>query len=113
MTTKYYTPEIEEFTPWFEFEYFKQLPEWKEGQNTGCTSMTVEGHTIKPGERTPWLKSDSYCNFDDYDSSGLDEVATMIKEGRIRVKNLDREDIESLGFKLPPGGLDDIYRLSR
>ena len=96
--SKYYTPDIEEFNPWFPFEFYKSLPKWKEGQTSGCTKLSVGEHTIVPGERTPWVIADSYQDFDDYDASGLGEVESMLKEGKIRVKYLDKEDIESLGF---------------
>ena len=36
----------------------------------------------------------------------------FLTEGHFRVKFLDREDIESLGFEIPQGGLDYIYKKS-
>lgn len=71
---KYYTPEIEEFHVGFEYEdKFFNYPE----------------------EEKNWKKRVYEVN----DSYSLQLVATRIKLDCIRVKHLDREDIESLGFK--------------
>lgn len=96
---KYYTPEIEEFHPNFPFEYFIDLPKWKEGQTSGCTKLQVGKYIILPGERSPWVKADSYMEFDDYDNSGYSEVLSLINKNQVRVKHLSREDIESLGWE--------------
>lgn len=82
---KYYTPEIEEFHIGFEFEYEnKLLKQWRQE---------------KLSLATPW----------DWETIGL-----IIKRGAIRVKYLDREDIESLGFiyiKSQPGLTEDYFEL--
>lgn len=68
---KFYVPEIEEFHVGFEYEF-----------------RTLEG----------WKKKTMSWN--DYPSYAGDYIGEAIKEtDGIRVKYLDREDIESLGFK--------------
>lgn len=70
---KYYTPEIEEFHVGFEF---------------------CDRHSNYPEEEKNWIKRD-YTLRAEYE---LDNISGRITEGLIRVKYLDREDIESLGF---------------
>ena len=76
MKNKYYTPEIEEFHVGFEYEIFEDfdyLPEksWH-----------------------PQVYGKNGCSIEEMDYvGGLDM-------GKFRVKHLDREDIESLGFEL-------------
>lgn len=72
MENKYYTPTIEEFHVGFEFE-----------QKIGISVLTKD---------EVWVKS----IFSIVPNS--DELISMLREGIIRVKYLDREDIESLGF---------------
>ena len=102
-TNKYYTPEIEEFHEGFEFEYKSRVrkgvikfmegnheyfQEWKEGV------FTIHREDIKSFE-------DCY-----YTPGSLYDINSYLKDSAIRVKHLDREDIESLGFKWDE---DDIY----
>lgn len=70
---KYYTPEIEEFHVGFEF---------------------CDRHSNYPEEEKNWIKRD-YTLRAEYE---LDNISGRITEGLIRVKYLDREDIESLGW---------------
>jgi len=70
MKDKYYTPEIEEFHVGFEFE------EW-----------------INGSWGTDIFEPDVYCDDRDIYVRGVDKDT-------IRVKYLDKEDIESLGFEL-------------
>jgi len=87
MKDKYYTPSIEEFHVGFEFEFEKHF-HTKEGQQSEWEPMVF---------RTSFV--------------GLERISLE----RLRVKCLDREDIESLGFKLTGGklieGKRDIYEL--
>ena len=86
MKDKYYTPEIEEFHVGFEFEY--EYWDILRGVNYDWheevyyqMSQTKEP---KKGGHTLW---------------SIDSLSNAIKEESIRVKHLDKEDIESLGFK--------------
>lgn len=72
MENKYYTPEIEEFHIGFEFEYEnKLLKQWKQEKLSLAT----------PNWDWDW---------------GI--ISSIVERGAIRVKYLDKEDIESLGF---------------
>lgn len=73
MKDKYYTPELEEFYVGFEYE---------SEEMSKCGSST---EMVKSFIKTPQDIIDAF-NFNDWHSS-------------IRVKYLDKEDIESLGFK--------------
>ena len=73
MGNKYYTPEIEEFNVGFEYERIVSGMEY--------------GKTIYDG----FYSIRAY----DWDTS----IEEDIKDGEIRVKYLDKEDIESLGWK--------------
>ena len=78
MKDKYYTPEIEEFHVGFEFECSNDKLNYKK--------------QIYYGSQV--LKSKSY-----YDDHGCEYDAVEDDLKHIRVKYLDKEDIESLGFK--------------
>lgn len=76
---KYYTPQIEEFFIGFEFEEEFKNPNWSK--------------LARPLEDTyefVKLKLDT--------SHSLSRITSKLKNNRVRVKYLDREDIESLGF---------------
>ena len=75
MIEKYYTPTIEEFHVGFEFELAYSFT-----KNGVRQEDLLVGHTIEV-------------------NSDLELIQEQIKENLIRVKCLDREDIESLGFK--------------
>jgi len=70
----YYTPGIEEFHVGFEYEEFHS--------------------TIKDKTRKWYPKTYQDCMYADYDG------CSCFEEVKVRVKYLDRGDIESLGFKL-------------
>lgn len=74
MENKYYTPTIEEFHVGFEFE-----------QKIGTSVSTKE---------EVWVKS--IFEF----IPNADKILSILSDDLIRVKLLDREDIESLGFEL-------------
>ncbi len=75
---QYYTPELEEFHVGFEFEYSHNKINYKK--------QIYDGSQV--------LKSKSY-----YDDHGCEYDAVEDDLKHIRVKRLDREDIESLGFR--------------
>lgn len=80
MKDKYYTPAIEEFHVGFEYE---------ELINDDMLSIRSDNHI----DDIYWCKiklSDNYISFS--------ELPSKIKYEQIRVKYLDKEDIESLGF---------------
>ena len=86
MIEKYYTPTIEEFHVGFEFELAYSFT--KNGVRQ--EDLLVE-HTIEV-------------------NSDLELIQEQIKENLIRVKYLDREDIESLGFKTIYSVQSDFYK---
>ena len=67
---KYYTPNIEEFHVGFEYEL----------------------RTLKGWEKRVFNSNDGYCN-------NVSDIEMDILEDNIRVKYLDKEDIESFDFK--------------
>jgi len=83
MEAKYYTPEIEEFHVGFEYEYKSD------------TYMPVLDKT-----KGLWAKEiySGSCLMDG--ESENDDIESLIKEKNIRVKHLDRKDVEKFGLKL-------------
>ena len=77
--TKYYTPEIEEFHFGFEFEEDFKNPNWNKLSKPAIDVWEY----IK-------LKLDT--------SHSISRIIGKIKINKVRVKYLDKEDIESLGF---------------
>jgi hypothetical protein len=82
---KYYVPEIEEFYIGFEYEYNPSL--CKKGL-----------YFLDWLQRDRWYKESfgAYCLNDG--ESERDDIDNLIEYGGIRIKYLDREDIESFGF---------------
>lgn len=83
MSNKYYTPTIDEFHVGFEFEL----------KNSSDEPFELEHAVVKNSYRV--VTGGIYEN--DYDHL-LSNIEYDIKEGFVRVKYLDKEDIESLGF---------------
>lgn len=88
--SRYYTPSIEEFHVGFEYEF-----------------QTLKG----------WEKKTFNANDGGY-YNNVSEIQEGLSEENIRVKYLDREDIESLGFEFfePPEGktkIDDYFRMTK
>lgn len=79
---KYYTPEIEEFHIGFKYEYKSDF------------YMEILNKTS--GD---WRKEECYFLVDSDGESELNDIEKLIQNKNIRVKYLDKEDIESLGFK--------------
>jgi len=81
MNDKYYTPLIEEFHVGFEFEF--------------------SDYISSPEESSEWYKGNFGSNtahiFDQ--ESWEFHLKDQINKGHVRVKYLDKEDIESLGFE--------------
>lgn len=86
--SKYYTPSIEEFHVGFECEM----------RNSGVKPIIWETHQLTKAQTTQIIR---YCDLRGVEESG------------IRVKYLDKEDIESLGFKFSYTyeGVDDYTKL--
>ena len=78
--SKYYTPSIEEFHPGFEFEAHHHK-DWYFGEG---------------GDKWVNLKWDAFL---DWGHFGLANIEGAIQKGWLRVKYLDREDIESQDWK--------------
>lgn len=79
---KYYTPKIEEFHVGFEYE-----------------ENTLSGWNTK------------IMTWNDYPSYAGDYIGEGLQEDRIRVKYLDREDIESLNFTDYRHSTNDWYKM--
>lgn len=79
---KFYVPEIEEFHIGFEFEYLPHRRNWV---------LELSGDK--------WIKEtfSGSCGIDG--ESEVYEITSMIEDKHCRVKHLDREDIESLGWE--------------
>ena len=92
MENKYYTPEIEEFHDGFEFEISLNFSyRWERGRST----RLAEGE-----EYRKIIFSSGLQKIEDY----VVQNSVEKNESAIRVKYLDKEDIESLGWvqgKLP------------
>jgi hypothetical protein len=72
MENKYYTPAIEEFYSGFEYEYLNN--------------------------KNQWVKSNEFSNDFEYEDNPHYEVQKRCDLKTVRVKYLDQQDIESLGF---------------
>jgi hypothetical protein len=84
---KYYTPDISEFYSNFEYEAHRN---------------------------NKWIKIDDFTNAYDYDDSCFYGLIKELEAGNIRVKYLDQEDMESLGFKrISEGTFEMPYSDSR
>lgn len=77
---KYYTPTIEEFHVGFEYELFSPTQTVKHGN-------TVNIKVFQPKVLDKLTNATTF------------NLGKDLEQGRVRVKYLDREDIESLGFK--------------
>lgn len=88
---KYYTPELSEFHVGFEFELRNssgKVFDWEKAVVTNPISIDLSGMD------------------NDYEMSTF---ASDIKDEYVRVKFLDREDIESFGFEAVEDGSTSIY----
>ena len=102
MDTKYYIPDISEFHVGFEYEHCHSsvrfvMLNFKTGDtsNIGESKEIWEKSVFSGNEYDVWKSS---FKFDD-----------SLKNGQIRVKCLDKEDIESLGFEHEQSTKDGSY----
>lgn len=97
MESKYYTPDISEFHVGFEYEVFDSKYEYKV-EKLSETKLKVLSDPITT---TGWFKEayeiDSFLYVED-SSDIKSNIPSYIENDKVRVKYLDREDIESLGF---------------
>jgi hypothetical protein len=98
---KYYTPEITEFRPGFEFEAYKTkwaYPVEYLGDNK-CKVLA------DPKLEELWCKETylpiNYMYREDEDTI-IDDLEDEIKNNKVRVKYLDKQDIEELGWQPSP-----------
>jgi len=89
MGKKYYIPSLEEFHVGFEFEYRDEHYEGRElfqraKIESDCVLRLIDDKS-----------EDNYCEYDHF----LSNIKYDIEHGDIRVKYLDKEDIENFGFK--------------
>lgn len=97
MSNKYYTPEIEEFHVGFEYEFH--------GMTTGGLDIVdfskdpIEIKTISKPNKKIWSKESIYRDDCALYNRSFKSLEGLIKTKQIRVKYLDKEDIESLKFK--------------
>lgn len=99
MKDKYYTPELEEFHIGFEYEF-------KPRERNGIISYINNNHTYLPKwkkesfgrEKTLMERIGAFYDYDEPEY--LSDIESYITDKTIRVKYLDREDIESLGWKV-------------
>ncbi len=94
-TNRYYTPKVEEFHVGFEFEVLQFLGEPIFDKVNGSVDLSTVEHTWIQ-QKIKFLSdvSENFCVI----YSGGEKIQESIGNS-IRVKYLDREDIESLGFK--------------
>lgn len=88
---KYYTPEIIEFRPLFEYEWLNNVGEWKKHVFRTDSKNNSEKYNIPDNKE-----------FIDGDKNLHRQIFKYIEGGRIRVKYLDKEDIIDLGLELIP-----------
>lgn len=102
MESKYYIPDISEFHVGFEYEHCHSsirfvMLNLKTGEESDATeSKEIWEKSIFSGNEFDVWKSS--FKFDD-----------SLRDGQIRVKYLDREDIESLGFEHDQSTKDGSY----
>ena len=98
---KYYTPKIEEFHVGFEFEISLTSIGGLDIVDFSKDPIQVQ-HISKPNHKI-WEKSkvffDTSYGFKNKLFRSIEQLKEILDDGNIRVKYLDKEDIESLGFK--------------
>jgi len=97
---KYYTPKIEEFHVGFEYEIHLMSV----GGLVVLDSQTKEINRISEPDIKVW--EPTVYNNDIVFGRTLDNIQQLINNNQIRVKYLDQEDIESLGFILKHTSID-------
>lgn len=84
---KYYTPSIEEFHAGFEYEY------------KSFVSKAIAKNKYLNNTFTQWMKKTFTAGSNDVMGSEIDDIDFLISKSNIRVKYLDKEDIEECGWK--------------
>lgn len=99
MESKYYTPKIEEFCVGFEFEHAATSDDKNAfGEATMFCLRRHLNHTgYKEYNIDSWYKKN--VDLKDMLHRNLEDINDYIIHGWLRVKCLDKEDIESFGFK--------------
>jgi len=92
---KYYTPSIEEFHVGFEYEVFNKTEKYLKG---GLTTFPIDTKL----DWTVFTFPDPYVGY---------EIPEIFKQYTLRVKYLDREDIQSLGWTYVGRSIDDWYTI--
>lgn len=114
---KYYTPTIEEFHVGFEYEVTMMssggliMMNFKDNTNETISEpnhkiweKTVVTSTMADtGKMITMPFNDGTLTYEDttlpYDHRSIEDIVSLLKSDQIRVKYLDQEDIESLGFE--------------
>ena len=106
MENKYYTPEISEFYAGFEYEYKPRARE-------GLMSYVRNNFTyINRWDKDVFnKKSENFLEaLEVYDRPyNIGDIYTYIEDKAVRVKYLDKEDIESFGFESPINIEKELY----
>ena len=123
---KYYTPTIEEFHVGFEYEVTMMssgglvMMNFKDNTNETISEpnhkiweKTVVTSTMADtGKMITMPFNDGTLTYEDttlpYDHRSIEDIVSLLKSDQIRVKYLDQEDIESLGFVSDSGDKDFI-----
>ena len=90
MKDKYYTPTIDEFHVGFEY-YFSSA--YQEG--VSATEIVIDG---RDGYELETFNFNVYNYTPNKGESWLDIFTSMLEHNQMKVKYLDKEDIESFGF---------------
>lgn len=100
-TNKYYTPELEEFHVGFEYEikrYFsKTIKEIQLKELKNFIEQEDEKGNFDWMKKT-WSSTSSFLHTMSVTNDGDGNIVSITVPECIRVKHLDKEDIESLGF---------------
>lgn len=94
MENKYYTPEIEDL---------------RVGYTLESNNLLNTNNSLLNGWGSITLEKEHYQASND-DLSNVEHIFHDLKEGKIRTKYLDKQDIESLGWKFNYLGKDDWFK---
>lgn len=109
METKYYTPEIEEFHIGFEYQTYMITT----GGYVIMDMTNQEFSMVKEPTEHMWFTTTfRFSEKGPLDTPyTLEQIKEFLKEDRIRVKELDQEDLESLGWKYNGAGWYDLIKV--
>lgn len=116
--SRYYTPNIRELYPGMEIEFrnyrihqgmglYQQMvcqtreTKWCKNWQKGvfCKDLVTKEIKHKPGEFTMALLTEALTSIEERTYPNYDNIKNYIKNKKIRIKYLDVEDIESLGWE--------------